>query len=144
MKVIDFFTWTQAFSIFAMYYSLFYAHRSIELWGYFQLASELATRYIWSNFAEYDFQFRTNMAADRKSNRLRWDRIDENLRARFLLTTKYPCSYCRNFNHRSDNCPYLKPDFDNRFGQIDLGNQMRPHANLGSNKMSNKKKIFLF
>ena len=104
-KVSDFFTWCQAWSVFALYYTFYHAHRAAELWGYFHLASEFATQFVWSNFENYDFQFRTSMDEDRKKNLLRWDRIDENLKSRFLTVSKPVCFSCRNFGHRSPQCP---------------------------------------
>ena len=138
-KVSDFFTWCQAWSVFAMYYTYYHAHRAAELWGYFHLASELATRYIWQNFQNYDFQFRTAMDEDRRKNLLRWDRIDECLKARFLTDTKPVCFNCRNFGHKIPDCPYLSSRRGNAFSE----SSTQSRTNTGSSgKKPAKEKIF--
>ena len=46
------------------------------------------------------------MEEDRKSNCLGWDRIDEFLKAKFLVTHKPVCHNCQNFGHKLNECPH--------------------------------------
>ena len=143
-KVLDFFTWCQAWSVFALYYTFYHAHRAAELWGYFHLAAEFATKFIWSNFENYDFQFRTAMEEDRKKNLLRWDRIDENLKSRFLTVSKPVCFNCRNFGHRSPQCPFLSSRRGISNVNPDSGAQFVPSATTATvtKKSAVKDKIY--
>ena len=101
-KVFDFFSWSQAWAIFMMYYLYFNPHRLQEILGYYQRAVEFASRYIFEDFEAYDIQFRHAMAGSRSR---RWDKLDDNLKARYLLQTKPVCVGCRNFGHRFMDCP---------------------------------------
>ena len=104
-KVVDFSSWSIAWSVFAVYYAVFFMDSAIQLLGYHNRASELAAQYTWPNFCTYDIQFRQKMANDRRIRTLRWDRIDEDLRARHLRTTQVLCTFCQNFGHHSVRCP---------------------------------------
>ena len=104
-KVVDFASWSIAWSVFALYYTVFFIGSAMQIMGYHNRASELAAQYSWDNFQVYDKQFRQKMANDRKVRSLRWDRIDEDLRARHLTTPRNFCSACQNFGHSHTRCP---------------------------------------
>ena len=110
-KVVDFFSWSVAWSVFALYHAVFFAGTAIQLMGYHNRAAELASQYSWENFQTYDSQFRQKMANDRKVGALRWDRIDEDLRARHLRNARVFCSSCMNFGHVASRCPAVKSPF---------------------------------
>ena len=101
-KVVDFYSWSLAWSVFVLYFTYFHPHRYLELLGYHNRASELASQYAWAEFQTYDRQFRLRMA---QSVSLRWDRIDEDLKARFLRTSRVMCYICNNFGHMAPQCP---------------------------------------
>ena len=57
-KIVDFNSWALAWSLFVLYYAHFHG-RLQQLMGYFNRAAELASRYPWSQFRQYDIMFRT-------------------------------------------------------------------------------------
>ena len=79
----------------------------MKLIGYHNHALELASQYVWAQFHAYDRQFRMSMAL---SPILRWDRVDEDLRVRFLCTPRTICFYCNNYGHLAPSCPVLRED----------------------------------
>lgn len=61
-----------------------------------------------NNFMAYDRQFRLKMAS---SPSLKWNRVDEDLRARFLLRTRVVCFECHSFGHTASFCPLRDDKF---------------------------------
>ena len=103
-KVVDFNSWALAWSLFVLYYVHFHG-RLQQLMGYFNRATELACRYPWPQFCQYDIMFRTMMASHHNNPAITWDRIDEDLKARHLLNPNPVCYNCLNFGHFSNRCP---------------------------------------
>ena len=62
-KVVDFSSWTVAWSVFSLWYALYFPKRACELLGYFNRVAELAAKYAWKEFKAYDIHFRTKMSS---------------------------------------------------------------------------------
>ena len=103
-KVVSFNSWTLAWSVFALYFTFFHG-RFAQLMGYFNRAAELANKHPWREFSTYDVQFRLRMACNHNNNQLKWDRVDEDLRSRYLRSSQPMCQLCFNFGHYANQCP---------------------------------------
>ena len=79
-------------------------------------------------------KFRLKMQANKTLN---WDRIDEDLRARYLHTVRVVCHNCHNYGHISPHCPSANtPSSRITSGRAPAVNRPRPLLPVGRSSSS--------
>ena len=121
-KVVDFFTWSLAWTLFFQTMIQFRAYLAEKLLRYQFYITHLANLYSFSAWHDYDIAFRQSIANN--PNHFNWDSSDDDLynihvRGR---TERAKCYICGSGNHLAPHCPKGKAVPSNKH---QLGNQQQ-------------------
>ena len=101
-RIVNFYHWFVAWSIFARVYIHFHGHRVREIMHYQAQMAHFASLYVFNDIYLFDIQFRHRIANDPL---LRWDRTDVELNTLYIRNAKPVCWHCNKPGHFHGQCP---------------------------------------